>query len=323
MARRYIARIIVLSVWIVCGLVVPSMGSSLPWIEGDVEGAIEAARSQDKRVMVYVTASWCSSCQALKREVLEVPAHGELLGEFVLVRVDFDLEASRRWVEALVILGLPTVVVLDSGGRPVGRIRGYGDAESWTRELAALGEKADGRQAIEAAGREPGARPDAQLMLGRLLLERGETQDGLAMLRAVATGGHEVAAPAALFILGRFHHRVRRSPESARPLWRELAIRYPKSPLAGGAWWWYARAEAEAGSPGIGARALLDAARSSPGEAPPIRRAAAYLEKHGSLAPVMKSEVLAGVERTLSALGDEGQREPLEALRARLLAPPP
>ncbi len=301
---------------ILCLLSSASAQATVSWSDGDVEAARARAAKRDKRTLVFVTASWCPACQRLKREVLDRPENAGLLERFERVAVDFDREASHRWVQALVILGLPTVVVLDSRGKPVGRIRGYSDAASWTQELERLSGATDRLAHIQRAARAPEAAPADRLKLARLLLERGNESQALALLRDVVDVGDPAASPEALFVMGRYHHRVKRRPATARPIWRELALAFPASPFAAGAWWWYARAEAETGHAGIGARALLDSARANLSDAGGVRRAAAFLKKHPALLPCAQGELTALLDEALRRVSDEGERERLRALRS-------
>lgn len=298
-----------------------SASAQAPWIDGDVSDAVTRSERSGKRTLVFVTATWCPACQALKRDVMEAPEHQLLLEDFERVRVDFDHESSHKWVEELVILGLPTVVVLDSQGAPLGRIRGYDTAASWTTELSRLRADQDRRPELQRAATAPDATADDRLKLARLLLERGEEAEALPLLQALGATSAPNVAPEALFVLGRYFHRVKRDPVSARPIWRELAVRFAGSPFAPGAWWWYARAEAETGHPGGGGRALLDAAHRRPEDGGRVRRAAAFVRKHPQLKPVMRAELLACLNRTLAFVGDAEERSSLEALRAELSPP--
>ena len=75
------------------------------------------------------------------------------------------------------------------------------------------------------------------LHLGQVLLERGHTVRGMALLEQVTwLAPRSEAAANALFVLGRYYHRVKQEPETARHVWRELASRFPTTGWAGGAW---------------------------------------------------------------------------------------
>ena len=302
-------------------LIAGEASAQLRWLDGDVEAALARSGETGKRVLVYVTASWCPACQNLKREVLDAPTHAPLLETFERVTVDFDKESSRRWVRDLVILGLPTAVVLDSRGQPVGRIRGYEGASPWTTALAHLRSASDLRLDLEAAAQTDATSLATQLDLARVRLERGDAAAALTALQGLAEAGHPETSPEALFIMGRYHHRVMRDPESARPLWRRLALGFPKSPFASGAWWWYARSEAETGHPSIGMLALMDAARERPEDPRAARRAVSFAQRHPALFSALKPALYDLVTRSLERTPDAKERADLQET-LDMLAPP-
>ena len=291
------------------------------WIQDDVAKCLSDAERSGKRALVFVTASWCPSCQELKREVFNDLTHRPILDKFERVRVDFDKKDNHRWVKELVILGLPTVVVLQPDGTPVGRIRGYEGAGPWTRELDQLSAAADRRADLERDAKLPGASLPTQLKFARMLLERGEEAEALAHLDRLSGSSDATTAPEALFVLGRYFHRGRLDPAKARPLWRALAIGFPESPYAPGAWWWYARAESESGQPGSGARVLLDAATDKPEDSGRVRRAAAFLKKHPRLLESVTPELREVIDTSLASAQSADEREALLALKATLIAP--
>ena len=77
--------------------------------------------------------------------------------------------------------------------------------------------------------------------------------------------------------------------------------------------------EAETGHAGIGARALLDAARANPSNGAGVRRAAAFLKKHPELLPFAEDELKVLLEEALKRVPDGEERERLRALRATTL----
>ena len=97
--------------------------------------AVEKARTEHKHVFLFFTGSdWCGWCMKLDEEVLHTPEFAQYAQQkMILVEVDFprqkqlsdDLRRQNRLLaEHFGIKGYPTVVVLDSEGRPAGRL-GY------------------------------------------------------------------------------------------------------------------------------------------------------------------------------------------------------
>lgn len=101
----------------------------------DYAAALEEAKAQNRRVLLFFTGSdWCGWCKRLVREILDTPEFVRYAGEnLVLVELDFprgkpqapELKTqNERLARRHQIRGFPTVMVLDSAGKPVGRL-GY------------------------------------------------------------------------------------------------------------------------------------------------------------------------------------------------------
>ncbi len=269
------------------------------WFKGDLAQALAAAKTSGKRVLVKFEASWCGPCKRLGAQVFHSPEGARLTRDLIAVRVDFDAPENRRWVERYVILGLPTTVVLDGGGQQVLRIMGYEGKADFERQLATAGTAVDPVPALEARLQKAPDDPATRLALGKLLLVRaggkGATfQRARALLEpllwpptSVSKGTSPQAlrvareqAAEVLFVLGRFHHRVRRTPAVAQHVWRELATRFPDTSWAGGAWWWYARSQAELGRVGVGVGVLRQRATRG-ADLSAFKQWLSFAEKHG------------------------------------------
>src|SRR5689334_17294042 len=105
------------------------------WASGTVDEAL--AHAGEKRVLVMFHASWCEYCKQLEAEVLDQREGGELTRDMVAVQVDFDAPENRPLVERYVVLGMPTVLVLNAQGVQVGRVMGYEHREEWVAEIRA------------------------------------------------------------------------------------------------------------------------------------------------------------------------------------------
>ena len=231
--------------------------AAIPWHKGSLASAKASAKKQNKRLLVKFTADWCSVCKVLNKKFLLTQAGIQMTQDMVAVEVDFDAPENRHLVEKYVILGLPTTIVLKPDGREAGRIMGFDGAAAFAKSLEQLKRGEEALSHLEAELRKHSADPTAMRLLGQALLERGDRARGEALLERVTwLAPSSEAAANALFVLGRYHHRVRRDPKQARHIWRELATRFPASSWAPGAWWWYARAQAELGRPATGSYAL-------------------------------------------------------------------
>lgn len=107
---------------------------SLNWLT-DLPKAQEQAKTEKKLVMLDFTGSdWCGWCKRLDREILTTREFKDYAaGKLILVKLDFPRtvpvpdqlkEQNNRLAAQHNIRGFPTVVVLDSSGKPLGRL-GY------------------------------------------------------------------------------------------------------------------------------------------------------------------------------------------------------
>jgi thioredoxin-related protein len=117
----------------------------------DLPAALNQARSGNKMVLMDFTGSdWCPWCMKLDQEVFSTSQFAHYSRNYLeLVRVDFphntpqsdDLrQANAALASRFGVDGYPTVILLDSSGRELGRQVGYmqgglGDYLSWMESL--------------------------------------------------------------------------------------------------------------------------------------------------------------------------------------------
>ena len=95
--------------------------SDLP-VEGLIDRAATEARSQERPVVLYFRADWCSHCEELE-ERLSVGGVNDLIKSMLLVRVDLTREDEYRAAnEILPLASLPALAFIDRKGRLLGPV---------------------------------------------------------------------------------------------------------------------------------------------------------------------------------------------------------
>lgn len=95
-----------------------------PWYRSLALG-VEAARAQDKPIVLVFDASWCAICRRLKDTTFADSGVREALGAYVPVRIDIEEQphvARKYHVDAV-----PQVLILTPDGTEIIRVAGYLD----------------------------------------------------------------------------------------------------------------------------------------------------------------------------------------------------
>jgi thiol-disulfide isomerase/thioredoxin len=91
----------------------------------DVKGAMTEAKGSGKRVLVDFSATWCGPCQRMAEDVWPDGEVARVVGEkYVPVAVDIDSESGKVLARAYDVDAVPTVMVLDEGGKVVRQANG-------------------------------------------------------------------------------------------------------------------------------------------------------------------------------------------------------
>ncbi len=112
---------------------------NIPWQISLATGR-EMASQTGRPIFVDFTQKNCPPCEAMKFEVFPDPEVSTLLDErFVPVRIDLTRpgEEAMQAAQQFGIWGTPTLVVLDTQGREIGRMAQYVNAEqlaAWLRQ---------------------------------------------------------------------------------------------------------------------------------------------------------------------------------------------
>ena len=103
--------------------------------ENDMSSALERARAEGKPVLVNFYANWCVWCKRLESTTLRDAKVATVLREKV-VPLSLDVDGGGKQLSAEYgVDGLPTIIVLDTGGREIGRIPGYVPPDSFLERV--------------------------------------------------------------------------------------------------------------------------------------------------------------------------------------------
>ena len=101
-----------------------------------VEEALATAQRESKLVFVDFSAEWCLACKILEEQVFSDSAVQEALSSYVFVEVDTD--EYPQTATTYQVVGMPTLVILSSGGNVLFRSVGIIEAADLQQKLEEL-----------------------------------------------------------------------------------------------------------------------------------------------------------------------------------------
>ena len=111
-------------------------GNDTDAIPEPISAALTTAAVSAKFVLVDFYAQWCIACKALEAETLQNTAVKAALENYIFLKVDTDLyEQAASFYD---IVGMPTLLVLNSAGVEIYRSVGLIEPEELSRKLDAL-----------------------------------------------------------------------------------------------------------------------------------------------------------------------------------------
>ncbi|MGQ0529210.1 MAG: thioredoxin family protein [Panacagrimonas sp.] len=124
-------------------------------VSSDLKAALASAETRRVATLVKFRAPWCYSCYYMERHVHAGPEWDALKRRAVVVDLDADSPEGAAQMKSWDIKPLPAYVVLDGGGREIGRVLGEQRPRDFFRQIDALlapGASLDALRAKAAAG---------------------------------------------------------------------------------------------------------------------------------------------------------------------------
>ncbi len=89
-----------------------------------LEDSIAKAKSEDKMIIVDVSAIWCSTCRKLDKTVFADPHVRKVINEkFAFTRLEYESKEGTEFLKKHKTRGFPSLFLLDSDGNVVKRLR--------------------------------------------------------------------------------------------------------------------------------------------------------------------------------------------------------
>lgn len=149
MQNLKILSVIVLAV----AFAIPLHAQSIEWM--DLDEAQALAAQNDKKVMIFAEAEWCSYCQKMYRKVFpERSIQDSLHKYFYPVRIDIESDqkitfngeklSEKQLARKFRVTSTPTIIFLDGRGGVIGVQPGYMPVEIFENLLVFVGDDLTG-----------------------------------------------------------------------------------------------------------------------------------------------------------------------------------
>lgn len=152
----------------------------------DIYTAIKTSAQEDKSILLYLNADWCSYCRKMETETFTDSAVLKELGDaFLWVKLDGDKDPDgNRFKNKFSVRGYPAIFLLDSEENELDRLAGYLPPDRFLDMMISMrdGDTFAGLQ--ERAGEDP-EDLEAKQKLAEKLLTRGQPVDSLKNLEMV------------------------------------------------------------------------------------------------------------------------------------------
>ncbi len=120
----------------------PHAKSALEWQKYDAK-ALTAAKTTGKPIVIDFYADWCIPCKELDAKTFSDPKVAAELERFTRIKADLtraEDATTKALTKEYAILGVPTIVILDSSGRELeqSRLTGFEGPESFLEQIRSV-----------------------------------------------------------------------------------------------------------------------------------------------------------------------------------------
>ncbi len=126
-------RIAVLSVLLASAATTVLASEAVSWDE-DIDQAVQKAAKDRKPVLVEFSAAWNPFGQALHEKTFPDESIQDLMGRYILVRVDVEKHPELK--TRFAVKSVPTLLVLDAKGTEIRRMSGFQTIARLAQELS-------------------------------------------------------------------------------------------------------------------------------------------------------------------------------------------
>lgn len=116
-------------------LIMPAGNNSIEWNNFDLS-IYENSINEGDPIIIDFYADWCIPCKELDKQTFSDKRVIELSKKFVMIKADMTKTLSEETVKIanrFNIVGMPTVLIIDSKGKELDRLTGFMNADEFMK----------------------------------------------------------------------------------------------------------------------------------------------------------------------------------------------